>query len=189
MPAGSDPVAEKQALRREVRERRLSLNECEVALASGHLLSRVVAMLPSGARVAAYVPSRGEAGVGVQALRQAGFTVALPRCDGPRGAMRFVDGAPTERGRYGLMQPPDGPTIPPTAFDVVLVPGIAFSRDGGRLGQGGGYYDRFLSALRADALRIGVAYSWQVLEALPLEPHDARLTHVITETDTWCVAD
>lgn len=189
MPPGSDPLAEKQVLRQTVRARRRSLRDDEVRASSDALLARIVELVPTGARVAAYVPTRGEAGVGLPALHDAGFDVAFPRCEGPRGAMRFVAGVPTEPGRYGLLEPANGPTIPAQAFDAVLVPGIAFSRDGGRLGQGGGYYDRFLCALRADALRIGVAYSWQVFDALPLEPHDARLTHVITETDTWCAAD
>jgi len=66
--------------------------------------------------------------------------------------------------------------IPP---DVILVPGVAFSPGKVRLGYGGGFYDRFLAA--SDALKIGVAFSCQVLPELPAEAHDVRMDAIITE--------
>lgn len=84
-------------------------------------------------------------------------------------------------GRYGIPEPLDGPALEPSALDVILVPGAAFSKDGGRLGMGGGYYDRYLCGVRPDALRIGVGYHWQVLDRLPLLPHDLLMTHLVTD--------
>ena len=65
--------------------------------------------------------------------------------------------------------------------DVVVVPGLAFTADGERLGQGGGWYDRFLPQVRADCTTIGVCFGPQVVDSLPTEPHDVRLDHVVTD--------
>jgi len=64
-------------------------------------------------------------------------------------------------------------------IDVVLVPGLAFDTSGGRLGRGGGFYDRFLSLVRPP-LSIGVAFDEQMVDRLALEPHDCRLTAIAT---------
>lgn len=65
--------------------------------------------------------------------------------------------------------------------DVVIVPGLGFTRYGDRLGQGGGWYDRFLSDIRPDCHTIGVAYREQLLDHLPVEPHDVRVDRVVTD--------
>jgi 5-formyltetrahydrofolate cyclo-ligase len=64
---------------------------------------------------------------------------------------------------------------------VVLVPGLAFTRDGHRLGRGGGYYDRLLSGLPAETVRIAVCFSFQLVDELPTEGHDERVHAVATE--------
>ena len=71
--------------------------------------------------------------------------------------------------------------IAPAEIDLILVPGLAFTRDGWRLGRGGGFYDRFLSQLPAHATKLGVCFDLQLVSALPTEPHDQRLDGVITE--------
>lgn len=68
----------------------------------------------------------------------------------------------------------------PTTLDVVVVPGLAFTRRGDRLGQGGGWYDRFLPRLRPDAVTIGVGFREQLVDELPVEPHDIALDRIIT---------
>ena len=61
----------------------------------------------------------------------------------------------------------------------MIVPGAAFDVSGGRLGLGGGYYDRFLP-LAANAKKIAFAYGFQLVENLPLEPHDAKVDLILT---------
>ena len=68
----------------------------------------------------------------------------------------------------------------PASVDVVIVPGLAFTLRGDRLGQGGGWYDRFLAGLRPDAVAIGVGFREQLVDHLPVEPHDVRLHQVVT---------
>ena len=66
-------------------------------------------------------------------------------------------------------------------IDLVLVPGLAFSRKGARLGQGRGYYDRFLSQLNGTTT-LGVGFDWQLLEDIPEELHDIQLDGVVKES-------
>ena len=66
-------------------------------------------------------------------------------------------------------------------IDVVILPGSVFDAKGGRLGYGGGYYDRFLADQAPQALRIGIAYELQLVEAVPLLPHDQRLDYLVTD--------
>ncbi len=65
--------------------------------------------------------------------------------------------------------------------DIVVVPGLAFTTAGDRLGQGGGWYDRFLPQVRADCTTIGVCFAEQILDTLPVEDHDVTMDHVVTE--------
>ena len=81
-----------------------------------------------------------------------------------------------------VVTPEDDPD--PGSVDVVVVPGVAFTRDGDRLGQGGGWYDRFLCRLGPGAVSIGVCFVEQVVDELPLEPHDVRVDRVVTDSVT-----
>ncbi|MET0911145.1 MAG: 5-formyltetrahydrofolate cyclo-ligase [Ilumatobacteraceae bacterium] len=84
----------------------------------------------------------------------------------------------------GTSSPGDGtigPTLDVTLLDVVVVPGLAFTADGRRLGQGGGHYDRFLPRLRAGCVTVGAAFAEQLVADLPTEPHDVRLDLVVTD--------
>lgn len=65
--------------------------------------------------------------------------------------------------------------------DVIIVPGTAFTVDGARIGQGGGWYDRFLPGRRTDTLLIGIAFSTQIVGSLPTESHDVTLDLVVTD--------
>jgi 5-formyltetrahydrofolate cyclo-ligase len=85
---------------------------------------------------------------------------------------------------YCSIPEPDPVKSPPVAagsIEVVLLPGSVFDLQGGRLGYGGGYYDRFLAKDAPQALRIGLAFEKQVVDNLPLEPHDIPLHLLVTE--------
>jgi 5-formyltetrahydrofolate cyclo-ligase len=72
--------------------------------------------------------------------------------------------------------------IEPSWPDLVVVPGLAFTAAGDRLGQGGGWYDRFLSGIRADCVTVGVCFAEQIVDELPVEAHDVRMDHVVTDS-------
>lgn len=88
---------------------------------------------------------------------------------------------PRERHRFGYEQPTEGaPLIPDDEIDVVLVPGLAFDRHGGRLGFGAGYYDRFLARLSPSVARVGVSDGF-IVDRIPVDTFDVSMTHLATE--------
>lgn len=86
-----------------------------------------------------------------------------------------------ERSGRTVVMPEEAPLPDPTSIDVAIVPGLAFTAGGDRLGQGGGWYDRFLPQLRPEAVAIGVAFEIQIVDSLPTEPHDVTMACVVTE--------
>ncbi|MDX1934071.1 MAG: 5-formyltetrahydrofolate cyclo-ligase [Capsulimonadales bacterium] len=113
----------------------------------------------------------------------------LPRCaPGRRLAIHpFVPGrTPLRPGPFGIAEPdPERtPEVEPDVPDIVLVPALLLTPDGGRLGYGGGYYDRFLPRLRADAVTVGVLPAAMVVPHLPLDPWDIPVGYVVTEEAT-----
>ena len=101
---------------------------------------------------------------------------------------RWLPGEPTVPGVWGIPRPTDdAPLLEP---DVLLVPLMAFDRQGYRLGYGGGFYDRTLEQLRArkTITAIGVAYAAQEIDAVPRGPHDQPLDYVMTERDLFKVS-
>ena len=169
-----------------MRHRRSSLSPAEVESASRRITQRILPLVADAARVALFAAVRGEARVDASELSGDARLLAWPISDASSREMVFhVAGEePTEPGAYGIPEPDATYPVDPESLDAIVVPGLAFGRHGGRLGQGSGFYDRFLPRLRDDALRIGVCYEWQVLDAVPLEPHDVPMTHVVTETET-----
>jgi 5-formyltetrahydrofolate cyclo-ligase len=86
-----------------------------------------------------------------------------------------------DNGAREPITPSDAGTVETHHFDVILVPGLAFDRNGARLGQGGGWYDRVL----ADAphvAAIGICFDCQMVPHIPSESHDRRVALVVTET-------
>jgi 5-formyltetrahydrofolate cyclo-ligase len=75
--------------------------------------------------------------------------------------------------------------IDPASIEVVIVPGSVFDKRGGRLGYGGGYYDRFLAQAAPQARRLAPAYALQVVDTLSLQPHDQPMDLLITEDNSY----
>ncbi len=187
MAPSTDSTGRKAELREAFKSRRVALTPSEIAAASYQIAERVMALLGDASCVGVFAGIRGEVDLPVDVLARDGRTLAWPRCESGRGAMRFIacTDRPQTLGKYGVPEPRGAAVIAPEAFDAIIVPGLAFDARGRRLGQGGGYYDRYLPKLRDDALRVGVCYAWQVVDALVTERHDVTMTHVITETETW----
>jgi len=91
-----------------------------------------------------------------------------------------------EPGAYSIPEPMvHCPAVDPVDVDLILVPGVAFDRRGGRLGYGGGYYDRFLEACPAP--RVALAFDLQIVPEVPREPHDLLVDSIITEQGWFAV--
>ena len=109
-----------------------------------------------------------------------GWVLAAPRWTGSGyGLARLegLDGKFLRRGPMGVLEPRPGEIFPPPAIGAWIVPGLAFTADGRRIGYGGGWYDRMLEGVRAP--KIGVAYPFQILDDLPSGAHDVRLDTVV----------
>ncbi len=124
-------------------------------------------------------------------LTRAGKRIAFPRMTKIPGVMTLwavrhadalldVEAAPVRSPDITRALP-----LEPKDVDLVLVPGVAFTRTLGRLGQGGGYYDRLLARLPAHAKRIGVAFDIQLADSLPIEAHDISMHALVTETAVY----
>lgn len=144
-------------------------------------LLRTPAFMQAGT-VMAYMAARGELSLAplLEELLSTGRGLCLPCCEGAgrMSARRVTALSQLAPGAYGLPEPgADCPEIAPEELDLVLVPGTAFDVRGGRIGQGGGYYDRFLPRTRA--YRIGVCHDFALLERLPLQAHDQNMDAVV----------
>ena len=137
---------------------------------------------PPGATVGGFWPMGSEVDVRplLLALHGRGHPIALPVA-GPRGAAlafrAWAPGAAMANGPIGTRHPAEDRPLTP---EWLLVPLLAFDRHGGRLGYGGGYYDRTL-ALLGSAGRLGVAYAAQEIASIPMGQHDIRLPAIATE--------
>ncbi|MDI1364307.1 MAG: 5-formyltetrahydrofolate cyclo-ligase [bacterium] len=189
----ADPAAAKSALRMFVRTRRKLLarelpeaDRMAAEVGRGPLAARFPD--PAGKVAALYHAAGSEVSPRPLAdqLALAGWTLALPSVEGETGAMvcrRWDRAAPLSRDSIGLHAPAaDAPIVTP---DLVVVPLLAFDRDGRRLGQGGGYYDRALETLKArgEVFVLGLAYGGQETANLPHEAHDQALDAILTEKE------
>jgi 5-formyltetrahydrofolate cyclo-ligase len=94
-------------------------------------------------------------------------------------------------GKWSILEPPrerwgePGKEIPPEELDLVIVPGVAFSRNGARMGNGQGYYDRLLQHVRVNCPLIAVCYESQLFDDLIVGPHDVFMDKVVTEAAVY----
>jgi 5-formyltetrahydrofolate cyclo-ligase len=177
---------DKAALRAQSKQLVAAMNEQQRATESTGVCRRLETLLSARRRVLLYSPLATEINVWPMAywLLERGIEVALPRVDWTRESMEAAayegDGS-LEATEFGLRQPTeDAEVYESPSLDAVVAPGLAFDLDGGRLGRGGGYYDRFLAGMPDRVEIIGVCFLQQVLERVPLEPHDRRMDVVVT---------
>ena len=175
---GDSNAARKTALRKAAAQRRKAAAAAEPG--AGAAIARYAHRFHADL-VAAYQPIRSEINplLFASAIAGPGAPIALPVTTG--GNITFRAWRPGEalvRGQLGIEEP-DGPEVAP---DLLLVPLLAFSRAGGRLGYGAGHYDRYLAA-HPGVRTVGVAFAAQEMQALPLERHDVPLMAIATERE------
>lgn len=188
----ADLDARKAALRPRMRNLRRTLaRDFPQAdwMAGEHVEALLAALNLTVPRVAAvYHPAGAEFDPACVAekLTDLGWTLALPFCRAPDEAMVFRHHAQGDRlipDGAGILSPPA--TAQKLTPDLVIAPVLAFDAQGYRLGQGGGYYDRTLDAMRQSGATppvVGLAYAGQEVEAVPVGEHDQRLDAILTET-------
>ena len=187
---GGDPVAAKAALRARHLAARRARPPAARADAAAAVAAALLGGLGGAGTVAAHVPDETEPGHGrlPAALAGSGARVLLPvvPAQGRELAWAVADGRLVP-GRFGLLEPA-GPRLGPETIgtaEVVVVPALAVSRVGVRLGRGGGYYDRALAHARPDAVVVAVLFDDELLDEVPGEAHDHRVTAVVTPSGGW----
>jgi 5-formyltetrahydrofolate cyclo-ligase len=123
----------------------------------------------------------------------AGKIVAVPRVDKASRMLALHAIADPDRdvgaGSLGIPEPlPTCPAVSRDAIDFVLVPGVAFDRQGRRLGYGGGYYDRLLPLLAPAAAKVVGAFDLQLVDRVPAAPHDIAVDAIVTPTRALVVS-
>jgi len=177
-------------LRAEMRAKRQALTAEERHALAQAAATSVLQSLPwkKAHSVGLYIAVRGEMDTSplLQAAWQSGKQVLLPQCmpEGP-ATMRFMPCPGPEMlapGAFGIPEPSYNYGMPEVAPDLIIVPAVAFDRKGARLGQGGGFYDRyFFRPEVAGVLRLGYIYAFQLVDHLPQEPWDLPVDAVCTE--------
>ena len=190
MTLGPDAGAAKSALRERhlARRERRPLGEREAAAAA--VVQALLRGLSGVRAFAAHVPEKTEPGHGriPAAFTQLGARVLLPVVPPSGSELAWaVDTGRLTPGRHGVLEPM-GPRLGPTAIgtaDVVVLPALGVDRRGVRLGRGGGYYDRALLHVRPAAVLVAVVFDDEFVDELPVEPHDRRVTAVVTPSGGW----
>jgi len=178
----------KGTLRDRVRRARRALGGEERAAAEARMSAHLRALADElGARVVAvYAAAGSEADPApfAAAWRAAGGVTVYPRVV-PPDALELVVVSSEEDltpGYRGILEPvPAAPCVAVAELDLIVVPGVAFTADGHRLGQGGGFYDRLLADPERRAPAVGLAFGAQVVARVPLDPHDVVLDAIVTE--------
>jgi len=196
MSLPSDHPDAKRNLRRDVLGRLSAMAPAARDEATTALLARLQTTFASARMLMAYVAAGHEANLGDFITRrlQLGQPLALPRADWITNKIDAVLvhnlSSDCEVSRYSIVQPrADLLPLAPAQLDVVLVPGVAFDATGGRLGRGGGFYDRFLTQIR-DQLGVtiaGVCFDEQIVDSVPMHAHDVRVGMILTPTRTLVV--
>jgi len=179
-----DLISEKQKLRAVARERvrglstdaqaQLSLRACEIFLEQ-EVYRRAESIL-------LYVALVGEVDLLLIFERALGDgkRVALPRFlpETQNYGAFFAGDKPLAPGAFGIPEPAQDNPVPLNRLDLILVPGVAFDGRGRRLGRGKGFYDRMLS--EASGVKCGICFEEQMLETIPVEPHDVGVDYLAT---------
>ncbi|MEM7779963.1 MAG: 5-formyltetrahydrofolate cyclo-ligase [Pseudomonadota bacterium] len=186
-----DQAREKSQLRKTLRQARREHVEAQPdafrALLFNHPPRPVLSVIREDAKIGLYHSTEFEAPMASYArhFAESGHTIALPRFEAENAPMAFAEHTDPfaendlEPGPFGIVQP--SANASEVVPDVVFVPLVGFTERFERLGQGGGHYDRWLGE-HPTTFAIGLAWDVQLVEALPIEPHDVRMDAIITPT-------
>ncbi|WP_396588218.1 5-formyltetrahydrofolate cyclo-ligase [Bermanella sp. R86510] len=186
-------ITDRQAIRQYMRAQRNALSNQQQLSAAKRIAQNAMAsaFFVRAQNIAVYLANDGEVDPIVLAERgiYRGKQCYLPILDNvKKGFLQFADyRSPRKKNRFGIAEPISQQTLSPKQLDLVFLPLVAFDRQGGRLGMGGGFYDRTFAFLSNNGLSkpklIGLAHSLQEVDGLPLEDWDVPLHAVITEQD------
>lgn len=120
----------------------------------------------------------------IEAALSEGKTICIPKVISKKEGMEahiITSLAELEKSSYGILEPQsDSPLINPLDIDLLIMPGVAFDKTNGRIGYGGGFYDRYLKKINPKAHKIALAYNFQIFDHIPMDEFDERVDFIIT---------
>jgi 5-formyltetrahydrofolate cyclo-ligase len=188
----ADEAAQKQGLREELTARRKAMTPDLIDGRGLKVQSRFLASpyYQKARTVALYAPIRGEVptrDILIAALQDEKIVCyPLSHVHGRILSFRAIKAeAELEPGRLGVREPSNSSDlIPVDQIDLFVVPGLGFTREGKRLGRGGGYYDATLRAASARSRRVGLAFNDQIISGIPTNGEDVDMDLVVTEAES-----
>jgi len=178
----SEESRNKAKLRQIMRQRLDAFGKISKKTESALILKKLSQRIPPNAICATFAGTHREPDLRELFQMRPDLTLAYPRVISP-GKMTFHHTtclSSLSPGTFGILEPaPCFPLLKPEDFNLFLCPGLAFTKNGNRLGQGGGFYDQYL-AQTSNAEIFGISYSIQILPQIPTEPHDARVQTIIS---------
>ncbi len=185
MPRCSFTMNQKAELRTRFRSIRDGIPAPLRERASGIICQKAVNLIASlhARQVFLYLSTQSEADTAplLPILQTMGVGIAVPRCNRDRTMDAVAYSEDLVPDAYGILTPRIPVLVPPSAIDLVLVPGLAFDKQGYRLGYGGGYYDRYLREFSGSTA--GLCFSACLTESLPHEPYDCAVGTLLTEEE------
>jgi len=185
---------QKTTIRKEILEKRKSQDPQVSAAQSRSITGTLIGRkeFQTANRILIYLSKDGEVGTDHLLGRafELGKRVCVPVVDRGNDELRISELPGPEidflLGAFGVREPAEGDLnfVTPDKIDLVVVPGLAFDRRGGRIGYGKGYYDRLLSRLSSQVPRIALAFEFQVLDTVPQDVNDIQVDTIITEKNT-----
>jgi 5-formyltetrahydrofolate cyclo-ligase len=175
---------DKKSIRGEVRRRLKLMSEVEKQSNATSIFAKVEATqtFAKANCIALFVAMWDEVPTAavLERWRGMGKRVVVPRVEGD--IMRYYDYHPDHMavGAFGIIEPTGDQEVEADAIDLMIVPARAFTLKGDRLGRGGGFYDKYMSLEGFRAVKYGVAFSCQIFDSLPTDPHDIQVDGVFT---------
>ena len=153
-------------------------------LINDDLISVAVDQFDGGGAVAVYLATPDEIDLSdfIREMLDRSVKIVAPRWNGKNyelARLKSLAECDFRRGPMGILEPADVGIAEPSKVAAWIVPGLAFTIHGDRLGYGGGWYDRLMA--NAKGFKIGVAHDFQIVENLPHEPHDIQLIRIVTD--------
>ena len=178
--------SEKVTLRKAINKRLRTQDTEQKQNASTTISNKLIKLIKDDSSILCFSPIQSEPNIrpAIQHWLRSNFRVYLPKVEGDHIQSYTVnENDNLISSSMGILEPDpfNSIKISPVEIDFILVPGIGFTRDGKRLGRGGGFYDKYLEKTLPQTLKIGVAFSLQIIDTMRTENHDVPVDLLITD--------
>lgn len=185
---------QKDEIRNTILQKRLQMNEKSVLDLSKSIQEEIIKskFWPQKGRIGLYSPVKNEVHTHLlfQRALESGLRVYFPRVE--QGIQYYEVNGPDDlvRGSWSIPEPQMScePMPAEQTFDLLIVPGVAFTKDGFRVGYGRGFYDRFISGLSARVPVLALAYDFQIVDQIPSDEWDQPIHGVVSEK-RWLIRE